>query len=670
METPVRTDTPDERDVTSPADPPASRPTRRWPRRLLRFTLAAIAVVAVLAGLAAVALLSAKSDLDHGRAALQTGKRDLTAGDLTAATASFTQAQSSFDGAAQHLSGGLAGIMRHVPVLGRNLEVAEGAAVAGRELAAAGAQLTAAVDTLPEGLGSLAPKDGRLPVEVIASLSGDVAEASRHADAALAALEATPSTMLVGPVADARFEALQQVEDAATTLRAATQLFDAFPAFAGADGERNYLVVAESPAELKGTGGIWGAFAVLTMKDGVVSFSPFRGFLTLPKLAPGSVPAPSQDYARNYRGYGAPADWADLNMTPDFPSAAQAALANYRASGGPKLDGVISADPFALQELFRVTGPAKVPGLDVTLRASNVVDFTANGAYIRFARAGKVRKEILGDVVGAAFGSFIEHGGESMPKLTALAHATSQGHIKVYTVDPAFEQGLQVAGLDGALHVPVGNDMLSVVVNSRSGSKVDYYVTRTVDYDVQLGGDGQAFATTQIRLRNDAPTTELPGFVIHPGVPGHESGDDVALISTSCPGPCDLVSAQRNGQDVGLRVGSELGYPWYQDFFTIPAGQTGTLNVVTSRQGVWDGNSSGGTYALTVLPQTTIKPTKMRITIHAPAGTRIGWTSEPMEVDGGTAVWTGEPQGPVTLEVRFAAPVPLRWLRDGSRLLP
>jgi hypothetical protein len=41
-----------------------------------------------------------------------------------------------------------------------------------------------------------------------------------------------------------------------------------------------------------------------------------------------------------------------------------------------------------------------------------------------------------------------------------------------------------------------------------------------------------------------------------------------------------------------------------------------------------------------------------------------------MQVDGGTAVWTGEPQGPMTLEVRFAAPIPLRWVRDATRALP
>jgi hypothetical protein len=612
----------------------------------------------------------AKGDLERGRNQLESAKTELLAGDLSQAGTDFDGAAAAFHDAASQLSGGVAGIVRHVPVLGRNLDVAHGLAVSGNELAAVGSRLTGAVQDLPDGLGALAPQDGRLPLEAVAALAPDVRTASTQADAAQAALASTPSSLLLGPVADARFQAAHQVDDVSTTLRAAASLFDALPAFAGADGPRRYLVVAESPAELKGTGGIWGALAVLTLDDGTISFSPFRGFLTLPKPPPGSVPAPSEDYARNYGSYGAPSNWTDINMTPDFPSAAKGALAYYEATTGRRLDGVISADPYALQQLFQVTGPREIPSLGVRLSAANVVDFTTNEAYLRLARQGKARKEVLGDVVGAAFDTFVQHGGESLEKLKALAHATSRGHIKIYTVDPGFEQGLGIADLDGALHAPAGDDLLSVVVNSRSGSKVDYYVTRTIDYGVQLGGDQQSFATTEVRLRNEAPKEKLPGYVNDPQVKGWAVGDDVSLVSVSCPGACPLVSAQRNGADEAMRVGSELGYPWYQDFYATPAGRTSDLKIVTSRQNAWQGNSSGGTYSLRVLPQTTAKPTRFIVTIHAPAGTRITWTSQPMEVDGGTAVWTGEPEGPMTLDVRFAAPIPLRWVRDAARALP
>jgi hypothetical protein len=671
MDTPTRAESTEASDPDVPTEEaaPAPRRRRRWPRRAAWLLVAFAVVAAVLVALTAVAALGVKSDLDRARTQLKTGSRDLIKGDVGGAADAFRQAEGTFSTATAHASGGLSGFLREVPILGRNLDVVNGAAVAGRELAAAGADLAVGVDRLPDGLSSLAPVDGRLPVDAISSLSADVRSAAQHALNAQAAIDDTPSTLIVSPVAAARTDAEQQVTRAATTLRSASRLLDGFPAFAGADGPKRYLLVAESPAELRGTGGIWGAYAILSADRGKISVSPFRGALTLPQLPPDAVPAPNPDYRRNYNGYGGAGSFRDLNMTPDFPSAARAALGNYLANTGTSLDGVISADPFALQQLFAVTGPRKIPSLGVTIDASNVVSYTTNKAYIAFARKGKQRKEVLGAVAGAAFQRFLSEHGRALGRLKAIGRAASGGHLKVYTTDAPFEQGLQVAGADGALGAPAGDDLLSVVLNNLSGNKIDYYVTRTVDYDVTLGGSGQAYATTSVSLRNDAPSSGVPGFVIDPAAKGYHPGDAAALVTSSCPGPCTLVRAAHDGKPVSLRVGSELGRPWYQYVSVTGAGTTGTLQIVTSRTGVWAGNSTGGVYRLRILPQTTVQPTKITVSIHAPAGTRVSWTSEPMTIKGGTASWAGTPQGPVTLEVHFGASIPLSWWRDLTRLI-
>ncbi len=669
MEIPTRAEMPEHAQPTPAGDDARAQRRRRWPRRAGWLLAILAALVLVLGALTLVASLGVRSDLKRGADELKAGKRSLADGDLARATDAFAGAGATFATAEDRASGGLARAMRVVPILGRNLDVAAGTATAGRELSLAGSQLAGAVDGLPHGIGSLAPRDGTIPVAAIASLTEEVAAAGAHAEAALAAIDATPSTLLAGPVANARLDARQQVVEAATSLRSASELLGAFPAFAGADGPRHYLLVAESPAEQRGTGGIWGAFAILTADAGRISVSPFHGVLTLPQLRPDQVPAPNPDYRRNYDAYGGAGSFRDLNMTPDFPSAARAALSNYLVSTGTKLDGVISADPFALQELFKVTGPATIPSLGVTVDASNLVDFTTNEAYIRFANQGKVRKEVLGAVAGAAFEEFLAQPGEALPKLKAIGRAVANGNLKVFTTDPSFEQGLRTAGRDGALATAPGEDLLSVVVNNVAASKIDYYVRRAVDYEVQLGGNGQGFATTDVTLHNEAPDTPIPGDVINPATPGYRRGDAANLITVSCPGPCGLEEAQRDGKDAQLRVGSELGHAWYQDVMVVPAGTTRTLHMVTSRNDAWSGNDTGGSYRLRILPQTTVHPTSFRATIHAPGGTRISWTSEPMQVNGATAVWSGQPRGPVTLEVRFGATIPLSWWRNLIRPL-
>jgi hypothetical protein len=625
-------------------------------------------VVLLLLGLTATATIGVRTHLKDGRADLQAGRGAVSAGDLEGAARLFTEAGHAFDQADSGTRQGIAGILGTLPILGRNLDVASGLAQAGSELAAAGVDLADAMNTLPDGLGSLAPDKGAIPLDAVVAMQTATDSAAGHAEIARTIVNATPSSLLVSPVADARFLAVRQVDSAASALRSASLLLKGLPGFAGADGPRRYFFVAESPAELRGTGGIWGAWSILTVERGRFSFSPFKPIESLRDLPADQVPPPNPDYRRNYDQYCGAGFWRDMNMTPDFPSAARAVLSSYEILKGQKLDGVISADPFALKDLLEVTGPTKVPGLGITVSAGTVVPFMTNEAYIRYASQADERKAVLGQVAGSAFQEFLSMDEHKIGRLHAIGDAVAGGHLKIYSTDPDLQDGLALAHADGAFVTPPGDDLLSVVVNSRSGSKIDYYASRTIDYDVQLGGDHEAFATTTVDIRNGAPKGGLPDHVVDPFSPGNP-GDNISLTTFSCRAPCSLVSATRDGKQVKMRVGSELGFPWYQDFSTIPAGRARQLKVITRLENAWTGDSSAGEYRLTFLNQTTVDPTKVRIAIHAPEGTRITWTSQSMAVDGGTAVWTGIPGPRLSLDIRFAAPFPLSLWRDMIRPL-
>lgn len=653
-------------DATDVASP---RPRRR--RAIATLVLGAVVLLTVVLAVSLFVGLGVRTEAEAGRIAMSQGRRALASGDLGRALERFREAEAQFAESRDRASAGLGGVLAVLPVMGRSLDVASGVSQAGGTLADAAADLTGSIAALPNGLGSLAPTSGRLPVETLEDLADEIAEAAAAGRKALETVQATPTSLIPAVVADARFQAEEQVGLASRALDSASLLIQGLPSFVGADGPRRYLLLAESPSEQRGTGGIWGAYAILTADAGALSVGPFDPILTLPEAKPDQVPAPNPDYRRNWDGYGGAGSWRDMNMTPDFPSAARAALANYEFGTGELLDGVIVADPFAVEEMLKVTGPAEIPSLGITLDAGSVVDFMANEAYILFPEAAKDRKDVLGRVVGFAFARFLAARGEGPDKVEAIADAVTGGHLKLYSTDPSFERGLTSAGLSGALWAPEGNDLLAVHVNSRSASKIDYYATRSIRYEVELGGDGEAFATTEIEIRNDSPTSGVPAYVIGPGpgIEGHVPGDNVSIVTASCPGPCELIEAQRNGREQAMRVGEELGRPRYQDFFTTPGGESSTLRIVTHRERVWTGNSSGGAYRLTVLPQTTIEPTEIEIVVRPPAGTKVVWTSEPMLMRGGAALWQASPSGRVELVVRFRASAPLRWWRNVTRLI-
>ena len=648
----------------SPAQEPhevAPSPPRSRRRRIVVAVVASLGIVLLLELSFAIGMTR---DLATGRAALLEARRSLLAGDLDRAQATFLDAENAFRRAVDRSRGPVGTSARWVPFAGNSADTFTAMSQAGVSLAIGGSAVTGALQELPNGIGSLAPSGGRLPLERYADLAAGIDAARDAAAVAVTTLEAVPDAFVPRVLQRARWDALDQTDRLADVLRGTSLLLNGIASFAGEGAPRHYLVVAQNPAELRGTGGIWGAYSILTLAGGRAHVSPARPTQALRDFPAGRVPSPSEDYARNYDQYGGAGSWQNMNATPDFPAAARAALANYELGEGRRLDGVIAADPFALEGLLEVTGPLRVAGIG-TIDAGNVVDITTNRAYASIAEPTQ-RKEVLGTVATTVLGRFLSMDEHGLARLKSLGGAVAQGHLRIYSADADVEAGLAALGVDGALGTP-GGDVVAVTVNNGSASKVDYYADRTVDYDVRLGGDGEALATATVTIDNDAPTRGQPRYVIGPFIRGAEPGDQVPLTTVSCHAPCELVAATRDGADIAVTPGTENGVPWLRDYRTIGARDSGTLALTWHATDVWEGNSSAGSYRLTYLGQVTIRPSVLRVTIHAPAGTRIVWTNAPMVIDGGIARWEGTPSSTTQLEVRFAAPMPLRILRNVTR---
>jgi len=648
---------------TPPEEPrelAAPGPKHRWRWIIACFVIGALLIVTV----EAFALLSARSELVDGRDALQAARGAALAGDLARARTALDDASSSFASASDGLHGPVGTAARLVPWAGNSADAAAAIADAGTMLSTAAGRLVDGLGRLPDGVGSLAPHDGVVPLGRYAALAGAVRAAHDEAAQAAATLAGAPDSFMPRVIARARWDGQAQADRLSADLDGIASLLGGAPAFGGADGRRRYLVLAQNPAELRGTGGLWGAYAILTLDDGRATVSGARPTQALRDFPKGRVADPSEDYARNYDQYGGAGSWQNMNATPDMPAAAQAALANYALGEGVHLDGVFAVDPFALKSLLEVTGPITVPGAG-SITAENVVDETTNRAYSTFPGATQ-RKDVLGTAAATVFARFLGMDQQGIARLRAISTAVVNGHLRIYSTVPQIESGLSALGVDGALAQPAG-DVMGVTVNNGSASKIDYYATRSVGYDVQLGGDSEAIGTATVSIANDAPTTGQPQYVIGPHLESAHAGDNIPLTTVWCHAACELQSAARDGRAIGVAQGSENGVSWLRDYRTIPAGRTGTLSLVWRSSGVWNGNSSGGSYDLTLIGQPTVRPTDTTVTIHAPAGTNIVWTSAPMAVDGGTATWRGSPSSTTTLEVRFQAPLPLRLLRDVTR---
>jgi hypothetical protein len=348
-----------------------------------------------------------------------------------------------------------------------------------------------------------------------------------------------------------------------------------------------------------------------------------------------------------------------LNITADFPMAARAYVNLHEETVGP-IDGVVVADPFAVAALLRVAGPVEVGGFGV-LDADTVVDYVTNLAYADFDDRVE-RQEVLGEVAGVALEGFLARGGEDpQGALAALGDAVAGGHLLLYSADAELQALLEEAGIAGAL--PSGDgDVFVPVVNSSSNAKIDYYLRSEAVYDVVLDQNGVVHGRAEVVLRNEAPTTGEPRYVIGPNVRGLEAGTNRFVFSLYCGQDCDVTGVDVDGElppRAGIETELGLGVVTIPGV-EIPSGATRTLRFAWSSPEGWTGDPGAVTYRLHSRQQPLVRGSSLTVRVTAPPGMEVSRAPEGAERVGDQIVFTSQEPGPRIHEVRFVQP-------DGAR---
>ncbi|MGH2546087.1 MAG: DUF4012 domain-containing protein [Actinomycetota bacterium] len=616
---------------------------------------AGVASLAVVAGLALV--LRARGPLETARSAMLQGRDAVSAGDLTGARDAFTRAEAAFAEARSSLSNPFTRLASWVPLLGRTPDAVGDAAEAGLLMARAGGQVTGAAEGLPGGLGALAPREETIPLEPLRSVAPALALARDLAGRAEALLEEAPRSLVPAVVTEPLEDFTVEASRAHRALVSAAAMAGTLPGFLGADGPKRYFFGAQNPAELRGTGGLIGAFAILTATEGHIEVGPFRDVQRLKPADVSTLSPPNPDYetlyGTNYQ------DMSNINMTPDFPSAATAIEQLYRAATGEPVDGTVVADPQALAYLLGAAGPAEVPATGTTVDADSVVDFVANEAYAVLPD-DDARKRLLGEVAAGVLARFLGSGAAADPAAAgrAVVEAAAGGHLLLHSADPRLQHGLEVAGVAGALVDPAG-DYLAVIGNNAGGNKIDFYARRTLRYEVVLLADGAARGRLAVTIDNDAPSRGQPQYVIgpHPFVDA-EAGDSITNVQTYCRRGCRFEDLRLNGQTLAAAPDIELGHPLVTVGLGIPSQRSGRLEYAWTAPRAWHEEGGMVVYRLTVQGEPTIVPTRLELSVAIPENADVARVSPGMHVGADRVTWTGEPGDLTTFEVAFRRPFP------------
>jgi hypothetical protein len=598
-----------------------------------------------------VSLVLAREHLVAAESALHDGRAALMDAELGTATEGFARAQSRANDGLRQLRAPHVRLAAAIPLVGDSLRGVDAIALSVSDVGGAAHDLVAAVAAMPDGIDALRPEDGALPVEAIHQLAPLVAEVATALGLAVERVEQLPTDYVVEPVARERERFLELAVPASEGATIAAALAAHLPAFLGEEGPRRYVYAAANPAEPRGTGGYLGAYTVLDIEGGAFEIGTFTPAYDLPTLPARDLRPPNTSFARRYDPFGGGGFWQNINMTPDFPTAAAAITQLWEEVHGERVDGVISVDPFALQALLEVAGPIEVEGRSVD--ADTVVPYVTNEAYEELGH-GSERQEIIGEVAAAALEAYLH-----APDVDALTEAmeplrevAAGGHLLLYSTDPEIQRAFRLAGIDGGFPEPSG-DVFGVAVNDGSATKIDFYAQRSIDYEARLLRHGRVSSRLGVTIDNGAPTEGRSRHIIGPNVAGLNPGEMRLLASVFCGPTCQVKERPGDGEDPP-RFSREQGFVFLDSWVRIPGGERTTLNYAWVTSDGWEAEEDVITYRLQYDDQVTVQPTRVSIRVHVPEGFEPIGLPEGARVQDEVIVWErGGERGDVELVVRL-----------------
>jgi hypothetical protein len=405
---------------------------------------------------------------------------------------------------------------------------------------------------------SLTPKEGAVGLEAITSASPSVVSAANTVQLSYDRLTGIDQSKLVPQIAEPLTAAQQQLGDLRGTLNVASSTVQLLPAMLGGDDARNYLLLIQNSAEVRATGGIPGALAVLHTEKGKIQLTSQDSASAMGAFVPALEVDAAQEaiYTNRLGSY-----MQNVNMTPDFPTAANTARAMWQQRhSGDVIDGVITLDPSALAMVLEATGPIDVgsaipEGVDIgtlptKLTSGNLVQALLSDVYanievpaLQDAYFAEVAKTIFAEVSSG------KTSGEKL--LAALSQGVEENRIKIWSARVDEQSLLASQRIGGAISGPsVAPAAFGVYFNDGTGAKMDYYVKRTVQLIQHCSSGGYGQYTARITLTNTAPAdaaTSLPKYVTGNGVFGVEPGHVATNVIAYGPAQARTQAARMDG---------------------------------------------------------------------------------------------------------------------------
>lgn len=478
---------------------------------------------------------------------------------------SFKRLQTSSDKAHEAATDPVWRAASAVPLFGANFHAVSEMAVSLNDVVnRAAAPLVGDLDYLKGE--SLVPIEGRIdltPIEEAAPKLSAAATTIRLSHERLATLD---QTLLLPQVADPLRKATDALAGLSSAFNGASAAADLMPEMLGSDRQRNYLLLIQNNAEVRATGGIPGALAVISAQDGQLQMTAQSSASSMRSFDPAIITDPEQEpiYSARMGTY-----MQSINLTPDFPTVARTGAAMWEArDGNVSIDGVIALDPIALSYILEATGPIELTfqddsighefsseGLPRSLTSENVVSTLLSQVYSAIDEP-ELQDAYFAEVASKVFERLASGSGDGSNLVQSLVKSSEERRLLVWSAHTEEQGRIASTGISGDVTGTVaGGAAFGAYFNDGTGAKMDYYVRRTVQLNRSCDADGYIRYTLTASLTNTAPAdapTSLPSYVTGGGNSGVPAGSVQTNVVSYGPDRSQLHTARLDGGAVPL----------------------------------------------------------------------------------------------------------------------
>lgn len=422
-------------------------------RNALLVVLLLLVVCAAAAGFSGFKLyksaMSAKAHLNNVVNAAKVIK-DGSTDDMVKALSDVSYIQKEAAAAKQDVSGGLWTLAEKMPVVGGDVKTARTAIGTIDDFAQTTLpQLGKVVTTLTGA--SLSSGDGQLNMEPIIAAAQQLATVDQSVQSQARTIQDLPDAKL-GVVNNALQNGKTQMAALAQVTENLSGMLNMLPNFLGANGARNYVLLAQTNSEIRGTGGLIGSAGSFSADNGKIAVGEFHADAEFPSNA--ALDDVNQDgdgtlYSGLYFGQVI----HNLSSTPDFPRVASMAQKFWQAAPfGGSSDGVMSLDPVALQAMIDATG-------DVTL---------SDGRVLNGSNTAQTVAHLFSDM----------NTQKLMTVAKTMLRMAEQRHLYFWSFHEEDQAVLRSAGVTGEITNDAKNPVAGVYLNEMQASKMDWYIQR------------------------------------------------------------------------------------------------------------------------------------------------------------------------------------------------